>query len=135
MALPPFLTSVVGWLRAGYPEGVPQHDYLPLFALLASQLTDAEVSAIGDELAASSDPESACAIRKAITAATNRANPTDANVARSGPPPRRWLAAGRAGARPAVVVGRAARRWPARIACRAAFADADPFTLGCEVRD
>ena len=34
MALPDFLTKIVGWLRAGYPEGVPEHDYLPLFALL-----------------------------------------------------------------------------------------------------
>ena len=82
MALPPFLSSVISWLRAGYPEGVPQHDYFPLFALLASQLTDAEVNTIGDELISSSDPESAGAIRTAITAATNRANPTDADVAR-----------------------------------------------------
>jgi len=36
MALPPFLTSVIQWLRAGYPEGVPDVDYIPLFALLAN---------------------------------------------------------------------------------------------------
>lgn len=24
MALPPVLASIIGWLRAGYPEGVPQ---------------------------------------------------------------------------------------------------------------
>jgi Protein of unknown function (DUF3349) len=30
------------FLRAGYPEGVPQHDYLPLFALLARKLTSEE---------------------------------------------------------------------------------------------
>ena len=34
MALPPFLDKVVGWLRAGYPTGVPEHDYIPLFAIL-----------------------------------------------------------------------------------------------------
>jgi hypothetical protein len=82
MALPPVLSSVISWLRAGYPEGVPQHDYFPLFALLASQLTDAEVAAIGDELIESSDPDSAGAIRTAIAAVTTRANPTDADVAR-----------------------------------------------------
>ena len=37
MPLPPFLAAVVGWLRAGYPEGVPEVDYIPLFALLGSE--------------------------------------------------------------------------------------------------
>ncbi len=71
MALPPFLNKVVGWLRAGYPEGVPEHDYVPLFALLGSHLTNDEVTLIADELAFSADPESAEAIKKAITAVTN----------------------------------------------------------------
>ena len=48
MALPPVLRSIVGWLRAGYPEGVPQVDYIPLFALLASQLTDEDIAAIAE---------------------------------------------------------------------------------------
>lgn len=81
MALPPFLTSVIGWLRAGYPEGVPHTDYVPLFALLASTLTDVEVKAIADELAGSTDSSSAQAIRDAISAVTNTA-PFDADVAR-----------------------------------------------------
>jgi hypothetical protein len=46
------LGRIIGWLRAGYPEGGPDVDYLPLFALLGSQLTDDEVTAIADELAA-----------------------------------------------------------------------------------
>jgi hypothetical protein len=33
---PHFLRSVVNWLRAGYPEGVPGPDRVPLFALLRS---------------------------------------------------------------------------------------------------
>jgi hypothetical protein len=66
MALPPFLSSIIEWLRAGYPEGVPDVDYIPLFALLGSQLTDTEVSEIAEELASESDPDSAAAIRKAI---------------------------------------------------------------------
>ena len=81
MALPPILSSIITWLRAGYPEGVPTVDYIPLFALLGSELTDAEVAQIGEELASSADPDSAQAIRAAITAVTSE-KPTDADVAR-----------------------------------------------------
>jgi hypothetical protein len=81
MALPPFLNRIVDWLRAGYPEGVPQHDYVPLFALLGSQLTNDEVALIADELAFSADPESADAIKKAIAAVTRTA-PNDADINR-----------------------------------------------------
>ena len=48
MATPPVLSKIIEWLRAGYPEGVPEHDYIPLFALLGSQLTNEEVSLIAD---------------------------------------------------------------------------------------
>ena len=82
MALPPFLAKIVDWLRAGYPEGVPEHDYLPLFALLGSQLTEQEVSAIADELVSETKPESAAAIRHAISAVTDNHHPGDADVAR-----------------------------------------------------
>ncbi len=81
MALPPFLTRIVDWLRAGYPEGVPEHDYVPLFALLGSQLTNDEVTLIADELAFSSAPESAEAIKKAIVAVTHT-TPNDADINR-----------------------------------------------------
>jgi hypothetical protein len=81
MALPNFLTNIVGWLRAGYPEGVPEHDYLPLFALLGSQLTNDEVTLIGNELAFSVDPESAGALKEAIGAITHT-KPSDADIAR-----------------------------------------------------
>jgi hypothetical protein len=81
MALKPFLGSIIGWLRAGYPEGVPDVDYVPLFALLGSQLTDSDVKAIADELANESKPESAEAIRRAITAVTDQ-KPHDSDVAR-----------------------------------------------------
>jgi len=82
MALPPVLANIVAWLRAGYPEGVPQHDYFPFFALLGSQLTNDEVSAIAEELALEGNPESAAAIRHAISAVTDNNTPTDADVAR-----------------------------------------------------
>ncbi len=84
MALPPLLSKIVDWLRAGYPEGVPEHDYIPLFALLGSQLTNDEVTLIGDELAQSSDPESADALKKAIAAVTHTtASDADINRVRS----------------------------------------------------
>jgi hypothetical protein len=82
MALPHFLAAIIGWLRAGYPEGVPEHDYIPLFALLGSQLTEDEVTAIADELASEGKPDSAAAIRRAISAVTADHQPVDADVAR-----------------------------------------------------
>ena len=81
MPLPPLLTSIVTWLRAGYPEGVPQTDYIPLFALLASQLTDVEMKEIAEELLTSSDPAGRQAIRDAIEMVTHT-QPSDADVAR-----------------------------------------------------
>ncbi|HEY1919546.1 MAG TPA: DUF3349 domain-containing protein [Streptosporangiaceae bacterium] len=81
MALPPFLSSIIGWLRAGYPEGVPDVDYIPLFALLGSELTDNEVNEIAEELATESDPSSAQAIREAIKDVTHQ-QPHDSDVGR-----------------------------------------------------
>jgi hypothetical protein len=71
MAQAPFLERVIAWLRAGYPAGVPDVDYVPLFALLGYHLSNDEVTAIAAELEASSGPASADAIKKAITAVTN----------------------------------------------------------------
>jgi hypothetical protein len=81
MPLPPFLSSIINWVRAGYPEGVPDVDYIPLFALLGSQLSEDDVKAIAQELENESDPESAAAIMKAITAVTDH-QASDADVAR-----------------------------------------------------
>jgi hypothetical protein len=50
MALPSVLQRIVEWLRAGYPEGVPEHDYMPLFALLATHLSDEQVRETVDAL-------------------------------------------------------------------------------------
>ncbi len=50
MPLPPFLTSIVGWLRAGYPNGVPDSDYVPLLAILARRLSNDEVVQVAHEL-------------------------------------------------------------------------------------
>jgi hypothetical protein len=45
-----FLTSIVAWLRAGYPEGIPPTDYFPVLALLSRRLSNDEVKAVAHEL-------------------------------------------------------------------------------------
>jgi hypothetical protein len=75
------LGTIVKWLRAGYPDGVPDIDYIPLFALLGSQVTEDQVAAIADELATTSNQESAEAIRSAIQAVTHE-QPKDSDIAR-----------------------------------------------------
>jgi hypothetical protein len=81
MPLPSFLRQVVSWLRAGYPDGVPSVDYIPLFALLGSELTEDEVKAVAAELENTADPDSAEAIHAAIKDVT-RVRPTEADIAR-----------------------------------------------------
>lgn len=55
MALSAGMAAVLGFLRAGYPEGSPGPDRVPLFALMRRRLTDDEVVAVARELAARSD--------------------------------------------------------------------------------
>lgn len=43
-------TRVLGWLRAGYPEGVPVQDYIPLIGVLRRNLTDEDIAAITADL-------------------------------------------------------------------------------------
>ena len=45
-----FLTNIVSWLRAGYPNGVPQNDYLPILALLSRKLTADEIIEVARQL-------------------------------------------------------------------------------------
>lgn len=80
--LPSALQSVVDFLRAGYPEGVPQRDYQPLFALLRRQLSPEEVALVADELDATGDLDSKAAIRAAIALVTPDVEPNDADIAR-----------------------------------------------------
>jgi Protein of unknown function (DUF3349) len=52
--------SILGWVRKGYPEGVPPQDYIPLLALLKRRLSDEEVFDLALELISSdSDREAA----------------------------------------------------------------------------
>jgi hypothetical protein len=45
-----FLAKIVAWITAGYPEGVPGADRVPLFALLKRRLSDDEVKAVAKGL-------------------------------------------------------------------------------------
>lgn len=45
-----WLERAVSWLRSGYPDGVPDQDYIPLVALLRRRLTDDEIADLGKEL-------------------------------------------------------------------------------------
>lgn len=46
------IQRIVDWLRAGYPNGIPERDYVPLFALLRRRLSDDEARQLGEELVA-----------------------------------------------------------------------------------
>lgn len=45
-----FLNSIVSWLRAGYPEGIPPTDTFPVLALLARRMSNDDVKAVASEL-------------------------------------------------------------------------------------
>jgi hypothetical protein len=45
-----FLNSIVSWLRAGYPQGVPPTDTFPVLALLARRLSSDEVKIVARDL-------------------------------------------------------------------------------------
>lgn len=55
MPLSRALAAILDWLRAGYPDGVPATDYVPLIALLRRQLSHAEVKQIVGILAEEGD--------------------------------------------------------------------------------
>ncbi|WP_407689070.1 DUF3349 domain-containing protein [Mycobacterium sp. HUMS_1102779] len=44
------VSRVVGFLRAGYPAGVPATGYVPLFALLPRRVSDDEIVAITERI-------------------------------------------------------------------------------------
>ncbi|ASF11252.1 hypothetical protein NBRGN_036_00330 [Nocardia brasiliensis NBRC 14402] len=80
--MPPFLNAIIDWLRAGYPDGVPESDYIPLLALLRRRLSEDEVRQIAAELAGSGDlPADKTDIQVLITKVTNEM-PSEADVAR-----------------------------------------------------
>src|SRR4051794_35341733 len=52
---PDLIQRVVGWLRAGYPEGVPSQDYVALLGILRRALTHSELDGIVRELSEDAD--------------------------------------------------------------------------------
>ncbi len=81
MDRPHILHAVVGFLRAGYPDGLPEHDYVPLFALLRRQLSDEEVTAVAEELVNAGEVVSPAAVQAAIRDLTT-VEPKAADIAR-----------------------------------------------------
>lgn len=45
------VAKVLNWLKAGYPEGIPQHDFPSVLMVLRRNLTDIEIESIADNLA------------------------------------------------------------------------------------
>ncbi|MCV7014904.1 DUF3349 domain-containing protein [Mycolicibacterium madagascariense] len=45
-----FLAKIAAWITAGYPEGVPGPDRVPLLALLNRRLSNDEVKAVAQDL-------------------------------------------------------------------------------------
>ena len=76
------LARIVNWLREGYPAGVPEHDYLPLLALLERRLTRSEVKKIAKALRrADVSPAGPSDIAAAITEVTHT-EPSDNDLRR-----------------------------------------------------
>ena len=45
------VAKILNWLKAGYPEGIPEHDFPSVLMVLRRNLTDTEIESIADELA------------------------------------------------------------------------------------
>ena len=72
MPLSGVLMRIVAFLRAGYPDGVPANDYIPLLALLRRRLSDDEVLAVATELMSiGQTPVEGTDVRVAITKLTD----------------------------------------------------------------
>lgn len=76
------LARIVNWLREGYPGGVPEHDYVPLLALLERRLTRSEVKKVAKALRrADVSPAGPSDIAAAITEYTH-ADPSNQDLRR-----------------------------------------------------
>jgi hypothetical protein len=84
MTSPTLAGRVLDWLRAGYPSGVPQQDYVVLLGLLRRKLTDTEVRDIAAEivgLAKQGEVTTVADVERLVNAATLD-EPSEADVAR-----------------------------------------------------
>ncbi len=71
----------MGWLRAGYPDGVPQQDYIALLGILHRQLSEEEIIEIARTLSGDADEDVEARIRLTIKRRTLQPA-TDDEVAR-----------------------------------------------------
>ena len=62
---------MVGFLRAGYPAGVPATGYVPLFVLLPRRLSDDEIVAITERIRGRGVPAGAADMGVEISRVTN----------------------------------------------------------------
>ena len=78
------LAAVRDWLRGGYPQGIPQEDYIALFAVLHRRLTDYEVRKIAADLVKSGATEDGVQLEEIEEAIAKHAleTPSDADIAR-----------------------------------------------------
>jgi len=60
------LQRIVGWLRAGYPEGVPQQDYVALLGILKRVLTPEEVDRVVQDLSRKAESGQAIITRELV---------------------------------------------------------------------
>ncbi|WP_231971121.1 DUF3349 domain-containing protein [Mycobacterium sp. E3198] len=82
MSVSGVIGRIVGFVRAGYPEGIPATDTFPLLALLRRRLADREVMRIAAELVEHGDvPVDATTIRVMISKITDQM-PAPAEVER-----------------------------------------------------
>ena len=76
------VTRVADWLRAGYPTGLPDRDFIPLLALLRRRLSDEEVRAVSQRLVSDGAiPSDRVDIGSTIAAVTSEL-PSEADIAR-----------------------------------------------------
>lgn len=57
---------VVDWVRQGYPQGVPQSDYVALLGILRRQLSDEEIATVAEQLTAKGEVISFDTIRQGL---------------------------------------------------------------------
>ena len=82
MDLSHWVSSIVAFVRAGYPTGMPATGYAPLAALLRRRVCDDEITAITNELIMHGRrPISTADVGVAITRITN-AMPSQDDIAR-----------------------------------------------------
>lgn len=66
--------QIIDWLRAGYPHGVPDQDYVALFGVLRRHVSDEEIVAVVRELPGDPDEET---IRRVLSAETHQEASTE----------------------------------------------------------